>query len=199
MAEPPVEDATLVAALHAGDREALATVFSDNADRLYRLALGILRRPDAAEDVVQTAFLRLLNRPDSFDGRSKLSTWLYRVVYNASIDRLRAEKPTVPIEDENEDGVIPYPRDWTPWGHTPDERVERQEVRALLEAAIDALPASQRAVVTLRDVNGLSTEEAASALGVTEGAVKLRLHRARIALRNALAEHFGSAAAGDRR
>jgi RNA polymerase sigma-70 factor (ECF subfamily) len=199
MAEPPVEDAALVAALRAGDREALATVFSDNADRLYRLALGVLRRPDAAEDVVQTAFLRLLNKPESFDGRSKLSTWLYRVVYNASIDRLRAEKPTVPIEDENEDGAIPYPQDWTPWGHAPDERVERQEVRALLDAAIDALPASQRAVVTLRDVNGLSTEEAAAALGVTEGAVKLRLHRARIALRNALAEHFGSAATGDRR
>jgi RNA polymerase sigma-70 factor (ECF subfamily) len=197
--EPPVEDAALIAALRAGDREALATVFADNADRLYRLALGVLRRPDAAEDVVQTAFLRLLNKPDSFDGRSKLSTWLYRVVYNASIDRLRAEKPTVPIEDENDEGAIPYPQDWTPWGHAPDERVERAEVRALLDAAIDALPPSQRAVVTLRDVDGLSTEEAATALGVTEGAVKLRLHRARIALRNTLASHFGSAATGDRR
>lgn len=180
-------------ALRAGDSQALTALFEAYADRIYRLALGVLRDPAAAEDIVQETFLSALTHMGRFEGRSSLGTWLYRIGYNASLDRLRRrqEEPLPPDEPADESGAaIPLPRSLVEWSLTPENRLAENEIAAELDRAIGELPESLRVVFLLRDVDELSTLETAEALGLTEGAVKVRLHRARLALRERLSEYF---------
>lgn len=182
-------------ALRAGDPAALSALFEAYADRVYRLALGVLRDPTAAEDIVQETFLSAITHLDRFEGRSSLGTWLYRVAYNASIDRLRrrTDEP-LPADEPDADPetgeAIPLPRSIVDWTTTPERWLTDHEVSAELDRAIGELPESLRVVFLLRDIEGLSTEETAEALGLTHGAAKVRLHRARLALRERLSVYF---------
>jgi RNA polymerase sigma-70 factor (ECF subfamily) len=130
-----------------------------------------------------------------FEGRSSFGTWLYRVAYNASLDRLRrrTDEPLPPDEPEadSETGeAVPLPRSIVDWTTTPERWMSDREVSAELDRAIGELPQSLRVVFLLRDIEGLSTEDTAEALGLTEGAAKVRLHRARLALRERLSVYF---------
>ena len=180
-------------ALRSGDPQALAALFEAYADRIYRLALSLLRDPSAAEDIVQETFVSAITHLDRFEGRSSLGTWLYRVGYNASLDwlRRRRDEPLPPDEPGDEGETVPLPRSLVEWTLTPESRQAEGEIAAELDRAIGGLPESLRVVFLLRDVDELSTQETAEALGLTEGAVKVRLHRARLALREKLAEYFG--------
>lgn len=184
----------LIRALRAGDPQALESLFETYADRLYRLALGLLGDPFEAEDIVQEAFLKVITRIEGFQERSNLGTWLYRVAYNASIDRLRLRRESpLPEDDPDLDDSLPMPEvlsEWhTPW-HTPESHLIGGESLEYLDAAIQTLPESLRSVFVLRDIDELSTRETAEVLGITENTVKVRLHRARLALRERLSVYF---------
>lgn len=182
------DEQLLLAALRQREAQAFATLFELYSDKIYRLALSLLKEEAAAEGVVQDAFLRLIERLDQFEGRSGLGTWLYRIAYNLSVDRLRQRKPEVILDDEGEDGRLPAPMhvvDWTQW---PEQLLSDAEVTAELDKAIAALPEKFRVVFVLREVEGLSTEETAQITGLSLSATKVRLHRARLFLREQLTQ-----------
>jgi RNA polymerase sigma-70 factor (ECF subfamily) len=193
--EPMEGSAIPVDALRAGDPAALGALFETYADRIYRLALGVLRNPNAAEDIVQETFLSAITHLDRFEGRSSLGTWLYRVAYNASIDRIRhrTDEP-LPADEPDDDpetgAAIPLPKSIVNWATTPERWLTDREVAEELGRATAELPHSLRVVFLLRDMEGLSTEETAEALGLSEGATKVRLHRARLAMRERLSVYF---------
>jgi len=191
MADHDADDA-LLARIRAGDRSACAECVERHAAGLYRLALRLMRDEAEAEDVVQETFLNAFKAIDSFDGRSKLSTWLYRIAYNAALMRLRRWQPATVSVDEpvlSQDGDE-MPRQLFDWCCLPEQDFETGEARAELEAAIQELPEKLKMVFILRELEGLSTEETASALGLSLEAVKTRLHRARLWLRERLAGYF---------
>mgnify|MGYP000865983053 FL=1 len=182
------DEQLLLAALRQREAQAFATLFELYSDKIYRLALSLLKEEAAAEGVVQDAFLRLIERLDQFEGRSGLGTWLYRIAYNLSVDRLRQRRPEVILDDEGEDGRLPAPMhvvDWTQW---PEQLLSDAEVTAELDKAIAALPEKFRVVFVLREVEGLSTEETAQITGLSLSATKVRLHRARLFLREQLTQ-----------
>jgi RNA polymerase sigma-70 factor (ECF subfamily) len=179
--------------MRRGDPTCLGGFFEAWGDRIYRLSLRLTGNPAAAEDVVQETFLKLMAGAEKIEGRSRLSTWLYRVAYNASIDRLRDQKRIVPVPEEADDEAPPMPALLVDF-LSPEEMLEDAETRRALDEAAAALPPSLRAAFLLRDVEGLSTAEAAEALSVTETNLKVRLHRARLLLRERL-----SAFVADRR
>lgn len=185
-------DQALLARLRAGDKSACAECVERHANGVYRLALRLLRDDAEAEDVVQETFLSAFKAINSFDGRSKLSTWLYRIAYNAALMRLRRSRPlTVSVDDpELSDDGFETPRQLFDWCCLPEQDFETDEARAQLEEAIQELPEKLRAVFVLRELEGLSTEETAQALGVSAEAVKTRLHRARLRLRERLSAYF---------
>ncbi len=188
-------DAALLAAFHAPDpTEALVGLFARFADPLYRLAFSLVRDEALAEDVVQDTFLSALEHRFQFEGRSSLSTWLYRIAYNRAQTLLRARE-TVPLPDPDagEEDAPPFvPASLVEWHETPETIIARAETRGELEQAIAALPGTLRGVFLLRDVNELSTAETAGVLGISEAAVKVRLHRARLELRERLAQVFAT-------
>lgn len=183
-----VDERHLIARLQQRDTEALAQVFSDHADQVYRLAISLMHDEQQADGVVQDTFLALIRKIDRFEGRSSLSTWLYRVAYNECMRRLRRVRPQVPLDDLLDDDYMPD--NFTSWETIPDTILHGQEARQQLDDAIATLSPVLRSVFVLRDVEGLSTSEAAVALEITEAAVKVRLHRARLLLRERLAEYF---------
>ncbi len=161
---------------------------------MYHLALGLLRDPDQAEDVVQDTLLAAYRSRLQFEGRSALGTWLYRIAYNAAINRLRArEHQSIPEEDaESDEETAPLPKEFVEWRWTPEELLSDQETSQALQNAIARLSPALRAVFLLRDVEGLSTDETAAILSITPSAIKVRLHRARLTLRESLAEFFAA-------
>jgi RNA polymerase sigma-70 factor (ECF subfamily) len=183
-------DAGLVARLKAGDEAAYEEMVRTLGGRLLAVARRMLRDEDAARDAVQEAMLSAVRAIHRFDGHSRLSTWLHRIVVNAALMRLRARqrKPEQSIEP-----LLPRFADdghhaeaVTSWADSAEQLIEREQTRAIVRAAIDELPDSYRVVVMMRDIDGMSTEEAAAVFGITENALKLRLHRARQALRTIL-------------
>jgi len=178
----------LLIALRRRDPDAFTLLFETYSDKVYRLAVGLLEDETEAEGVVQDSFLRLFERLDQFEGRSKLSTWLYRVAYNLAIDRLRKRRPTVALADEFEDDDLPSPVILADWRDAPEQLLTAAEVTAELDKAIATLPPKYKVVFTLRDVEGLSTRETAVITNLSLSAVKVRLHRARLFLRERLAE-----------
>lgn len=200
MSAPPIaatptpgrDELACLEAMKRGDPGCLADVFELWADRLYGLALRLLGEPAAAEDVVQEAFLKLMANAGTIEGRSRLATWLYRVVYNASLDRLRAQKREVPVPDEAGDEATLRPSLLVDFSLSPEDILRDTELRGALETAIASLPPGLRATFLLRDVEGLSTADAAEALSITETNLKVRLHRARLALRERLSAFVAS-------
>jgi RNA polymerase sigma-70 factor (ECF subfamily) len=158
-----------------------------------------LRHEEEAADAVQEAFLSAYRALDRFDQASRLSTWLHRIVINACLMRLRSRRrrPEEPIEDllprfQADGHQVDHP---TPeWEGSAEVLLARSQTRAIVREAIDRLPDSYRTVLLLRDIEELTTEEAARSLGVSENAVKVRLHRARLALRGLLEPHCRRAA-----
>jgi RNA polymerase sigma-70 factor (ECF subfamily) len=185
---------TLVSALKQRDPEALAALFECYADKIYRLAVGLVHDEQQADGIVQDTFLALIKHVDRFEGRSQISTWLYRVAYNESMMCLRRVHPEVNIDDMD-DGVMPDCMiDW----HTIPERVmSSAEAAHEMACAIASLSPGLRAVFTLRDIDECSTCQTAEILGISEAAVKVRLHRARLALRERLSVYFAERAGVD--
>ena len=180
---------SVLAALRGNDPAAIASFVRSETPRLLAVARRILRHDEEAQDAVQDAFISALSALDRFEGGSQLSTWLHRIVVNAALMRLRSKRsrPEESIEDLlpgfEADGHISVPAsEWAP----ADTLVMRDEVHRLVRASIDRLSETYRTVLMLRDIEELTTEETAQALEITPVAVKVRLHRARQALRGLL-------------
>jgi RNA polymerase sigma-70 factor (ECF subfamily) len=186
-----MDDQEILAQLKAGDMSACKACVESHSDGLYRLAYRILRDEAAAEDVVQDTFLNAFKALDQFDGRSTLGTWLFRIAYNNALMRLRRNKPAVSLDANDDDPALGFTPVVLPWRETPEDVIARQEIRELLEQAIAALPESLYTVFQLRDIEERSTAETAQIVGLSEAAVKVRLHRARLLLREKLSGYFG--------
>lgn len=191
------DESALVAALRRGDQAAFATVVRSHGGRLLAVAKRLLRDEDDARDALQDALLSAFRGIDGFQEGARLSTWLHRIVVNAALMKLRARKrrPEDPIEgllpQFLEDGHrVTVDNPDSPWVEPAETLLQRREARALVRDAIDRLPEGYRTVLLLRDIEDLSTEEAARLLEMTPNAVKVRLHRARQALRTLLDPHF---------
>lgn len=156
-----------------------------HADRLYAVVLRFVADGDEAQEVTQEAFLRAWHSIGRFEGRSRFFTWLYRIGINEAKRRAARRPPaaTVSLDDE------PVP-DAPDWSEAPETRFQQADLRRALEEAIRALPMDYRTPIVLRDVEGLSTREAAEVMDLREAAFKSRLHRARLAVRRALDEYF---------
>ncbi len=180
-------------ALQAGDRAEFARLVDLYSTQIYRLALKMLGDSQDAEDVLQTTFLKALQSIGSFEGRSGLSTWLYRIAVNEALMMLRRHKPTVPVatDYESDDDEIEHPAQLADWCCLPEEELLSAEAKQRLDLAVRRLPEKLQVVFLLRDVEGLSIKETGEALGLTETAVKTRLLRARLNLREQLSMYYG--------
>lgn len=176
----------LLARLRGGDETAYEELVRNETRHLLAVARRLLRNEEDAQDAVQQAFLSAFQALPAFNGRSRLTTWLHRIVTNAALMKLRTRgrQPEGSIEDLlprfHEDGH--HVEQFSEWALPADAKMLRRETRAQVRAAIDELPESYRTVLVLRDFEELSTEETAQALGVNPNTVKIRLHRARQAL-----------------
>jgi RNA polymerase sigma-70 factor, ECF subfamily len=182
---PATAEADLLARLRAGDEAAFAQLVREQTPALLRVTSRLLRSEDEARDAVQDAFVAAFRALPRFRAESRLGTWIYRIAVNAALARLRARASVEEVSLDEwlprfvDDGHQAQPSE--PW--PADAGAERREVRERVRAAIDRLPESYRTVVLLRDIEELTTDEAAQALGISTGALKVRLHRARQALR----------------
>ena len=189
-------EASLLARLRRGDDDACTELVRVYGGRLLSVARRMLRNEEDAKDAVQQAFLSAFRALPNFNGQSQLSTWLHRIVVNASLMKLRtrSRRPEESIED-----LLPrflddghHTETWSDLGSSVDDLLERKETRARVRAAIDRLPESYRTVLLLRDIEELDTARTADLLGVTANAVKIKLHRARQALARLLETEFRS-------
>lgn len=184
------QESALVTALQAGDPNAFETLLREHGPRLLRLARRLLGNEEDARDALQDAMVAVYRSIRGFESTAALSTWLHRIVVNASLMKLRARRrrPEEDIETYlprfREDGHQTEPS--VPWSESADSVLEREELRERVRAAIAELPDAYRIVLHLRDIEELSTAETAEILGTTKNVVKIRLHRARQALRTLL-------------
>ena len=187
-----VDESELLTRLHAGDQAACGICVDQYAPQIYRLALRLVGNEADAEEVVQETFLAVWKAIGKFEGRSLLSTWLYRIAHNTAMMRLRRKTPLfVSVDDSlQENNEWHVPQQLFDWCCLPAEDFETEEVRNELEQTIVALPPLLKSVFVLRDVQGLSTREAADVLDISEAAVKKRLQRARLRLREQLSDYF---------
>ena len=189
--EATTENELLIRFQSSDPSSAIAELFETYADPIYRLAIQLLGDPAAAEDVVQETFISAITHRESFEGRSKLSSWLYRIAYNAAIGRLRARQTEpLPEEEPDDESPAPMPHSLVDWNLTPEQLHQDSEAAEVLQKAILKLPMKYRVVFFLRDMEDQSTEQTAEVLGLTDTAVKVRLHRARLALREELSGYF---------
>lgn len=186
------EEKELLEALQRGERRACDDLVQKYSRKVYNIALRLTSAPDEAEDVLQETFINACRGAGNFEGRSSLGTWLYRIATNNGLMRLRRRRvDTVPLEPVSEDDMEDFrPRQLQDWNWNPETLVLTDELRQAMDEAVAALPESLRAVFVLRDIEGLSTNEAAEVLGLSEGNVKVRLHRARLLLREYLTAYF---------
>jgi RNA polymerase sigma-70 factor (ECF subfamily) len=189
-------DTALVAGLRAGDTAAFETLLERYSGRLLRLARRVCGSEEDARDALQDAMLAVFKSIGNFESNSMLSTWLHRIVVNACLMKLRTKRRTGGVEIDPEEYLPRFKEDGhqlepsQPWTESAESMLERDELRAFVRASIDQLPETYRVVLQLRDIEELSTEETAEVLGITPNAVKIRLHRARQALRAQLDEHM---------
>jgi RNA polymerase sigma-70 factor (ECF subfamily) len=193
-------DAVLVDRVRAGDEEAFGGLLQRYQGKVYRLAMHLTRNPQDAEEVTQDVFLAVYRKLRDFEDRASFRTWLYRIASNAALMKLRRRRPVVPLAGGmegpafREDGQ--FAQAVADWSAYPEAELLAAERRSVLEQAIVTLSPDDQAVVVLRDIEGLSNQEVAEILGTTLLAVKSRLHRARLALRERLAAYFGAGRAG---
>lgn len=180
-------------ALQAGNPEEYSRLVDAYYSKIYRLAIRMLNQQQDAEDVLQETFLKAYRGLKSFDGRSKISTWLFRIATNEALMVIRRKHPEMVSIDEpveTEEGEQ-EPLQIIDWCCLPEEELLSEETRERLDAAVQKLPERLRVVFLLRDMNDLSTHETAEVLGLSDTAVKTRLSRARLRLREELSMYFG--------
>ena len=181
-------------ALKNGDREAFAQLVDQTSGHIYRVAQQILGNEQDAEDVLQEAYIKAYRSLPDFEGRSSLTTWLYRIAVNDALMALRKRKPQVFSMDEgnsNEDEAESESMEILDWCCMPEGELLSSESRLFLDQAVQRLPANLRVVFVMRDLEGLSIQDTAQALGISENNVKTRLLRARLKLRQELSLYFG--------
>jgi RNA polymerase sigma-70 factor (ECF subfamily) len=185
-------DVALVERVRAGDVSAYDTLVRKYERQLFRIAQHITQNREDAEDVMQDAFLKAYEKLDQFQGNSKFYTWLVRIAVNESLMRLRKRRTgrMVSIDEDLETDEGTVPRDLADWAPDPEQNYTQSELGKILEKTIKGLPPGFKVVFELRDVQGLSTEDTAEALGLSIPAVKSRLLRARLQLRERLSRYF---------
>ena len=186
-------------ALKAGERNAFARLVEAYSGNIYRLGLRMLNNPQDAEDILQETFIKAFRHINGFDGRSKISTWLYRIATNEALMMLRRYQPNfVSIDEplETTEGEQ-EPVQIVDWCCLPEDELLSAEARAYLDRAVDNLPHGLRVVFLLRDIENLSTRETAEVLDISETAVKTRLSRARLRLREDLSYYYSERMKGD--
>lgn len=193
-----VDEQALVAELRAGSELAFETMVRMYGGRLLSVARRITRNEEDAYDVMQSAYLNAFRALGSFEGSCQLSTWLHRITVNAALMRLRSLRRK---REESIETLLPafledghHAEQFSDWGTPADRLLEREQTRAVVRACIQQLPDNYREVLILRDIEELSTEEAAKMLSMTQTAVKVRLHRARQALSTLLRRKNASTA-----
>jgi RNA polymerase sigma-70 factor (ECF subfamily) len=199
----------LIAALRAGDEQAFAALVEAYGAAMCRFALTFVRTQAVADEVVQEAWLGMLQGLDRFEGRSSLKTWLFRIVSNMAKTRAVREARSVPFstfdrEADDDEAAVPadrfhgpghvYAGGWVafpqPWSDLPEAKLEAAETRAVIAQAIGSLPTAQRLVISLRDVEGLAADEVCNVLEVSETNQRVLLHRARSKVRAALESYL---------
>jgi RNA polymerase sigma-70 factor (ECF subfamily) len=196
-AEPTDDDLALIHRAQSGDFGAFERLVGRLQGRVYAVAYRILGQTQDAEDVVQQTFLGLIEHIDTFRGESAVATWVLRIATNFALKVLRKRRglPMVSLDDGDESfASVPHPEFIAAWREPPDVLAERTEMRELLDRAIAELDDKYRVVFVLRDIEGLSTEETAEALGLSISNVKVRLLRARLQLRERLTRELGDEA-----
>jgi RNA polymerase sigma-70 factor, ECF subfamily len=189
-------DVDLVRRARKGDYDAFQALVDKYGREIYNLGLRILRQQQDAEDIVQETFLSVIEHLVDFREESKFRTWLVRIATNHSLNVLRKRRgiTTVPAEGGADDEPLPHPEFIAPWKYNPEEIADRTETREVVEKALGHLDEKHLPVFVLRDLEGLSTEETAEALGLSEANVRVRLFRARLVLREELTRAFGDEA-----
>ena len=189
-------DAQLLERLRAGEPTAVADLADEYGGRIYQLAFRYLRNHEDAEEVAQDVLFKVSRKVSAFRGDAALSSWIYRITFNAAMSRLRtaahqrAQAEALALQNAEGDEHA-RPLDVADWSQMADEEIFRAELRRRVMRAILALPAIYRAPVVLRDLQGLSTEEASARLRVKDQTLKSRLHRGRLILRKQLADFAG--------
>ena len=186
------DEGSLVTQAKAGNYAAFEELVNRYENKIYRLGLSITGDPSDAEDVLQETFLKAFEHLGDFREDSRFYTWLVRIGVNQGLMKLRKRRAdkSVPLGNvETEEGEV-LPREYADWRPNPEQQYERTELESILQDATQGLPPAFRTVFVLRDVEGLSTEETAEALNLTAGAVKARLFRARMRLREELSKVF---------
>ncbi len=186
------DEADLVERAKNGETEAFTELVNRYERKIYRLAKHITQNDEDAEDVLQEAFLKAYSHLADFQGQSKFYTWIVRIAVNESLMKLRKRKSdrTVSMDENIETGEETVVREIAVWEENPEQQYSQEELRVILEQAIDSLKPAFRTVFLLRDVEELSTEETAQALNISVPAVKSRLLRARLQLREKLTRQF---------
>ena len=191
-AVPKDDELSLVQEAKAGNYAAFEELVNRYEKKIYRLALNITRHREDAEDVLQEAFMKSFQHLQNFREGSRFYTWLVRIAVNEGLMKLRKRRTSRLVqmqEATDEEGQV-VPREFVDWGPNPEELYERSELEEILQKAVDSLSPNFRTVFLLRDVEKLSTEETADVLEVSIGAVKARLFRARLQLREELSKVF---------
>jgi RNA polymerase sigma-70 factor (ECF subfamily) len=194
----PEENDRLLARLRAGDEDAVGQLADEYSAKIYQLAFRQLRNREDAEEVTQDVLLKVYRNAEMFRGDAALSSWIYRIAFNTTMSRLRSgayrnsrryQSDGVSVDADREHGAPGPPV--ADWSNMADERILRRELRRRALRAILALPAIYRAPVVLRDLQGMTTEEASAKLQVKDQTLKSRLHRGRLMLRKQLADFAG--------
>lgn len=189
------KDADLIRRMRKGDESAVAELDATYRARIQQLAMRYVKTPEDAEEVAQDVLMKVYRRIDAFRGDAALSSWIYRITFNTAMSRLRSQRSMhyyeIPEQDliaDVEENGGHVRREIPDWSRLADEAVLRGEVRQKLVQALPEMPSIYRVPVILRDIEGLSTEEASARLGIKEQTLKSRLHRGRAFLRSKLAE-----------
>ena len=195
--DPEVSDPALVARAQAGELDAFEALANRYEQRVYALALRMLRHQQDAEDVTQQTFLSALEHLGGFRGDASFATWLLRIASHAALKVIRKQKglDTISLEEATEEAdgydTVPHPEYIADWRHSPEQLVHQHEIQRLLDEALAKLDEKHRLVFLLRDVEGLSVRETAETLGLSEANTKVRLLRARLQLREQLTRTLG--------
>jgi RNA polymerase sigma-70 factor (ECF subfamily) len=186
------DESGLVARAREGDSAAFSDLVNRYSRKIYRLAKHITQSDEDAEDVLQETFLKAFEHLGSFQGQSKFYTWIVRIAVNESLMKLRKRKSdrTVPLDEPIDTGEDTVVREIAVWDENPEKQYSREEIGQILDDAVEGLKPTFRTVFVLRDIEELSTEETAEALGISVPAVKSRLLRARLQLREKLTRFF---------
>ncbi len=184
------QDLLLIDRALEGDGQAFEALVRRHEARVYRTALGILGKPEDAEEALQDTFLNAYQHLKDFRRDSRFTTWLTRIAINAALNKLRGQRETVSLDATNGESTEFMPRHFEPWQENPERLYAKEEIRRIVQDAIEELPPDYRVVLVLRDISEMDTVQTAEALGLTIGATKSRLLRARLMIREKLAVRF---------